>query len=213
MTTAASTSSRRPPLALVGLLVLLLTACTGRGGGQLPPDVGFPGSASFGFSFSCEDKGGVNPPTGQLRIQLSYAEHGTNLLGPPFSIHGVVDEIDPRVESMLCNGQEPPPDGNDLIFLGRYRLTSASEGFPRECSGTDITASSCRFEVVVGDGDRTLSPSAGDRFAITLSSETSTTTTDCPPLAGPVCYITAFPDASVLYARAGALSSGNLTVE
>ena len=66
-------------LAVVGILAVALTACTGRGGGQLPPDgVVFNGPASFGFSFSCEDKGGLNPPTGQLRIQLSYTDHGSN---------------------------------------------------------------------------------------------------------------------------------------
>ena len=48
------------------ILVVVLTACTGRGGGQLPPSAGFPGAAPFGFSFSCEDKGGLNPSTGQL---------------------------------------------------------------------------------------------------------------------------------------------------
>jgi hypothetical protein len=72
-----------------------LTACTGRGGGYLPPDGdAFTGPASFGFHFNCEDKGGINPPIGQLRIQLSYTDHGTNPLGDSFGIHGIVDKID-----------------------------------------------------------------------------------------------------------------------
>src|SRR3712207_7475627 len=44
----------------------------------------------------CEDKGGINPPTGQLRIQLSYKDRGTNVtnvIGSGFSIHGIVDTI------------------------------------------------------------------------------------------------------------------------
>ena len=55
----------------------------------------FTGPASFGFSFSCEDKGGMNPPTGRLRIQLSYTDHGSSPLGSSFSIHGTADKIDP----------------------------------------------------------------------------------------------------------------------
>src|SRR5215218_6743706 len=64
-------------LAAAGILAVLLTACTGSGGGYLPPGptasdtfptTVFTGKASFGFNFSCEDKGGLNPPTGQLRL-------------------------------------------------------------------------------------------------------------------------------------------------
>jgi hypothetical protein len=106
-------------LAAVGTLAVVLTSCTGVGGGYLPPGasvgsgVVFTGQASFGFTFSCEDKGGINPPTGQLRIQLSYTDHGSSvLLGAPFSIHGIVDKIDPVLESAICSGQNPPPGGN-----------------------------------------------------------------------------------------------------
>ena len=67
MKTGAPPARRRSLfLAAAGILAVVLTACTGRGGGQLPPSVGFTGAASFGFSFSCEDSGGINPPTGQL---------------------------------------------------------------------------------------------------------------------------------------------------
>jgi hypothetical protein len=120
-------------LAAAGILAVLLTACKGSGGGYLPPnEPGFTGPASFGFTFSCEDKGGVNPPTGQLRLQLSYTDQGTSqLLGAPFSIQGTADELDPVVESALCIDQNPPPGGNELIFLGRFRLTSSPPpGFP-----------------------------------------------------------------------------------
>ncbi len=139
MKTGAPSFRRRSLLlAGAGILAVVLTACTGRGGGYLPPGasvgsgVVFTGQASFGFSFRCEDKGGVNPPTGQLRIELAYTDHGTSLLlGAPFSIHGTVDKIDPVLESQICIGQNPPPGGSTLIFLGSYRPTRAAAiGFP-----------------------------------------------------------------------------------
>jgi hypothetical protein len=195
---------RLVPLAVAGILVVVLAACTGRGGGYLPPNEppGFTGPASFGFTFSCEDKGGVNPPTGQLRIQLAYTEHGTYVLaGAPFSIHGIVDTIDPVLESAICQGQDPPPGGNLLIFLGRYRLTSGSAPAGLGACPTRETPTSplCRFEVIVQDNDGNLAPSRGDHFSIKLSNVTSLTSE--------------FPDpTTVLYARAGYLAGGNLTV-
>src|SRR4029453_9839579 len=96
-------------LAAAGSLAVLLTACTGAGGGYLPPGptasdtfptTVFTAKAAFGFNFSCEDKGGLTPPTGQLRLQLTYTDHGTSrLLGEPFSIQGTADEPDPVLES------------------------------------------------------------------------------------------------------------------
>lgn len=194
-------------VAAAGILAVALTACTGRGGGQLPPDgVAFNGSATFGFSFSCEDKGGLNPPTGQLRIQLSYADRGSNSVNPvrsPFSIHGIVDTIDPVTESMICIGQNPPAgdDPNVLTFLGRYRLTSsAPAGFPATCaSGGTETMPLCRFEVIVRDNDTDGAPSTGDYFHIALSGGTAVKSTLDPAL--------------VFYTRGGVLSSGNLTVD
>src|SRR5512133_3397323 len=124
-------------LAAACVLAVVLTACTGRGGGQLPPSPGFSAAASFGFSFSCQDSGGINPPTGKLAIELSYTDHGTSLIGSPFSIHGTADVIDSVLESEICEGQNPPPGGNELIFLGRYRLTSsAPAGVPAACRDT-----------------------------------------------------------------------------
>jgi hypothetical protein len=185
-----------------------LTACTARGGGQLPPDnVRFNGAASFGFSFSCEDKGGINPPTGRLHIELSYTDHGTSPIGSPFSIHGIVDTIDPTLESMICIGQNPPPgDGKTLIFLGRYYLTSsAPAGFPSTCpTRKTATTPLCRFEVIVRDNDMNRAPSTGDYFQITLSSGT----------ASPVSPGDSQLDAgTVFYTRSGVLSAGNLTVD
>jgi hypothetical protein len=189
-------------LAAVGILAVALTACTGRGGGQLPPDgVLFKGAASFGFQFSCEDKGGLNTQTGQLRIELSYNDRGANPLGSSFTIHGTADTIDPVLESAICIGRNAPPGGNELIFLGRYRVTStAPQLFPSTCPTRDTqTAPSCRFEVIVRDNDGNGAPSPADYFQITLSSGTAITSELDP--------------ATVVYTRAGLLSSGNLTVE
>ena len=198
-------------LAAAGLLVVVLAACTGRGGGELPPSAGFTGPASFGFSFSCEDKGGLKPPTGQLRIQLAYVDHGSNPIGSSFSIHGTVDQVDPVLESAVCIDQNPPPPPeNQLIFLGRYRLTSSTPaGFPSTCPTQETTTSPlCRFEVIVQDNDGNLAPSTGDFFSIKLS----TVTASCAdPVPDPTC--SQLPPVTVFYARAGTLSSGNLTVD
>ena len=198
---------------VAGVLVASLAACTGRGGGYLPPgpstsDVSsgtvFTGQAPFGFDFSCEDKGGLNRPTGQLAIQLAYGDQGTSvLLGAPFSIHGVVDTIKPGDEwivSAICIGQNPPPGDNELIFLGRFRpTTSPPPGFPTSCPARETkTTPLCRFEVIVRDNDDSLTPSSGDFFSIQLSSATAVTSD--------------FETAPVFYARAGVLAGGNITV-
>jgi hypothetical protein len=202
-TVAPRVFRRSVVLAAAGVLAVMLTACTGSGGGYLPADeaAGFTGKASFGFNFSCEDKGGVNPPTGQLRIQLSYTDHGSNPIGSSFSIQGTADELDPVLESMFCIGQNPPPDGSELIFLGRYRPTSPPPaGFPQTCPKRETsTTPLCRFEVTVRDIDGDLEASKGDFFSIKLSSSTAVTDVLDP--------------ATVFYARAGYLESGNLTVK
>jgi hypothetical protein len=189
-------------LAAAGILAVVLTACTGRGGGELPPSVGFTGPASFGFSFSCEN--------GKLGIQLSYTDQGSNPIGSSFSIHGTVDQVDPVLESAVCiDHNPPPPPENQLIFLGRYRLTSSPPaGFPSTCPTQETSTSPlCRFEVIVQDNDRNLAPSMGDFFSIKLS----TVTASCAdPIPDPTCSL--LPPVTVFYARAGTLSSGNITV-
>jgi hypothetical protein len=204
MKTGASRFFRRSTLlAAAGILAMVLTACTGRGGGQLPPQSPiFNGPASFGFSFSCEDKGGLNPPTGRLGIELAYIDHGSNPIGSSFAIHGTVDTIDPVLESAVCIGQNPPPGGNELIFLGRYSLTSSPPaGFPPTCPRRETkTTPLCRFEVIVRDNDMNRAPSPGDFFSIKLSTVTDK-------------LVSEFPPATVFYARAGLLSAGNLTVD
>ena len=185
-----------------GLLVVALAGCTGRGGGYLAPAAPlFAGEASFGFSFSCERSSNSvspNPPGGRLRIELSYTDHGANPLGAAFSIHGDVDQIDPVLESMICIGQNPPP--NELIFLGTYRAsTSAPAGFPTSCPAKETaTTPLCHFEVIVRDNDLSRSPSKGDAFSIRLSSATVVSSQLDPT--------------TVFYVRAGLLAGGNLTV-
>jgi hypothetical protein len=201
-------------LAAVCVLAVVLTACTGRGGGQLPAKNGFTGAASFGFSFSCEDKGGINKQTGKLNIELSYNDKGSNTIGSnsvssPFGIHGTVDALQPVVESAVCSGQVPPPEPEllpgQLIFLGRYRLTSGSPSSLNACP-TSETTTMCRFEVDVTDNDKSQTPSQGDTFKITLSNV-------------PVSCNGSFPascsqlPAGPAYTRGGTLSSGNLTVD
>jgi hypothetical protein len=191
-------------LAIAGILLAVLTACTGTGGGYLPPDgTVFTGQAPFGFTFSCEDKGGPNPPTGKLAIELAYSDLGrSQFFGAPFSIHGIVDRIDPVVESAACIGQNPPPGGTTLIFLGRYRLTSSPPpNFPSTCPARETkTTPLCRFEVIVKDNDGDVKPSPGDFFSIKLSTVTDPNVTE-------------FGDTTVVYARAGLLAGGNITVK
>lgn len=187
---------------LAGLTMAMVAACTGRGGGYLPPaSPVFAGQASIGFTFSCQDAGGINPPTGKLAIELAYGDKGTNPLGGPFGIHGIVDTIDPIVESAICIGKNPPPGGNELIFLGRFNPTGRTPaGYPATCPKSQkSTTPSCRFEVVVRDNDGNLAPSKGDYFQIRLSSATAVTS-DLDPT-------------TVFYARAGLLAGGNITVK
>jgi hypothetical protein len=170
----------------------------------LPPTAEFTGPASFGFTFSCERSSqstNLNPPTGQLRTQLSYTEHGTYLpAGSPFTIHGIVDELDPILESAFCIGQNPPPGENELIFLGRYRPTASAPAGLEACPRRETpTTALCRFEVIVRDNDQNLGPSTGEFFSIKLSSATV--------LEGEL------DPATVVYARAGLLERGNLTVK
>jgi predicted small lipoprotein YifL len=203
-------------LAMVGILLAVLTACTGKGGGYLPPNepAGFTGQAPFGFTFSCEDKGGINPPTGKLSIELAYADQGTNPtnpIGSSFGIHGIVDTINPpELESLVCSGQIPPPEplpSNVLIFLGRYRLTSGSpSGFPSTCPARETKSTPlCRFEVEVHDNDGNLKPSKGDFFSIQLSNDAG--------CAEGEFGCSALVPGSVVYARAGVLAGGNITVK
>jgi hypothetical protein len=193
-------------LPTIAVVAALLAACSGYGGGWLPPAVGFPGQATMGFTFDCERNAKTvnqNPPTGRLHIELAYLEQGTSpLLLGGFGIHAVADVIDPALQSAVCIGQDPPPDGQTLIFLGRYWLTSSPPaGFPASCSMTRSSKDNCRFEVQVKDNDLNHAPSAGDYFSIQLSTQVCSTTDCLTQLTAPV-----------FYTRAGLLGGGNITV-
>jgi hypothetical protein len=186
-------------LAAACIFALVLTACTGKGGGYLPPQApAFTGQASFGFTFSCAK--------GDLKIELSYNDKGGNLLGSPFGIHGIVDKVDPIKESEFCIDDNPPVPPNQITFLGRYYLTSsAPPHFPPSCAKSETSTSPlCRFEVTVQDNDKSLSPTPGDFFKITLSTGTCASPTDlsCTNLSG-----------NLFYTRAGYLAGGNITVD
>jgi hypothetical protein len=197
MKSGTSFIRRFVPLAVAGILVVVLAACTGRGGGYLPPQLGFTGQASFGFTFACE--------RGELKIELSYNDQGSNPLGSSFGIKGTADVVDPVVESAVCIDENPPTPPNALTFLGRYRLTSGSPAlFPTTCKTTTPV---CRFEVHVEDNDQNMAPSPGDFFSIRLS----TATAPCP--SDPLDFTCSqLPPLSVFYTRAGHLAGGNLTV-
>ena len=193
-------------LAAACMLALVLTACTGKGGGYLPPQSPlFKGQASFGFTFSCEK--------GDLKIQLDYTDKDRNPLGSSFGVHGIVDVFDPVLESAVCIDEDPPPEsefGNQLIFLGRYRVTSGAPAKLSTCPKTESSTSPlCRFEVTVRDNDQNFAPSPGDYFSIKLSTSTTTPCNSYPP--DPDC--SQLPDASVVYTRAGLLAGGNIIVK
>jgi predicted small lipoprotein YifL len=199
---ASSYFRRSVMLAAACILAVVLTACTGKGGGYLPPQGTFTGQASFGFTFSCEK--------GDLKTELSYNDKGSNAINPissSFGIHGIVDRVEPVLQSAVCIDENPPPPPeNQLIFLGRYYLTSsAPAGFPSTCPTRETSTSPlCRFQVIVQDNDGSMSPSQGDFFSITLSTATGTCTDfSCSQL----------PPTSVVYTRAGYLAGGNITVK
>jgi hypothetical protein len=192
-------------VAAAGILAVMLTACTGRGGGYLPPQKPvFTGQAAFGFTFSCQN--------GDLKIELAYTDKGSNPLGSSFGIHGIVDSIAPVEESEFCIGENPPPPppseefGNQLIFLGRYRVISGSPSKLGACPTRETTTSPlCRFEVIVRDNDEDFAPSPGDYFSIKLSTGTCIDPTD------PKC--SGLPVGTVFYTREGFLAGGNITVK
>ena len=98
---ASSYFRRSVMLAAACILAVVLTACTGKGGGYLPPQG--PGSPARPRSASRSAA-----QKGDLKIELSYNDKGSNPLGSPFGIHGIVDRIDPVLESEICIGENPP---------------------------------------------------------------------------------------------------------
>jgi hypothetical protein len=57
-----------------------------------------PFEETMKLTFNCQDSSGLNPPTGQLKIEPSYTDHGSNALGSSYGIRGIVDKIDPVLD-------------------------------------------------------------------------------------------------------------------
>ena len=157
-------------LAAIGVLVAVLTACTGRGGGYLPPERAFRCSTARRRSASPSAASASPAARTRIRRPVSSASSSptTNTATTSRSARrsgstGSSTSIDPVLESAICIGQNPPPGGNELIFLGRYRPTSAPPaGFPATCPTRETkTTPLCRFEVIVRDNDGEPRPVAG----------------------------------------------------
>ena len=105
--------------------------------------------------------------------------------------------MDPVLESQCCISQNPPPPENQLIFLGRYRQIAGPPGIFQTCRRARrrprrYAASSHRA------GQRPKPDSvAGDFFSIKLSNS---------------IVLSSSSTLTVLYARAGYLAGGNVTV-
>lgn len=190
-------------------LGMVLTSCSGRGGGQLGPSplTGYAGAANIGFTFTC-DPTNTDPTRSinlaRLHISLEYQDKDTNLFGSSFGIHGEADAFDQYAVNAICSD---PFNGalsnSEIQFDGVYTVRSGSG--PNRYSADTCrqstmtfatlgTVAGCRFTVYVKDnGDGKASP--GDDVSITLFGGASTT------------------DPTPLYSRAGKLVSGNAQVD
>ena len=129
---------------------------------------GFTGQASFGFTFSCEK--------GDLKIELSYNDKGSK----PDSARrsGFMGSSTASTQCwspQICIGENPPPPPeNQLIFLGRYCLTSsAPSGFPSTCpKQRDVDHAAVPLRGHRAGQRPELTPSPGDFFSIKLSTAT-----------------------------------------
>ena len=178
--------------AVAGILVVVLAACTGRGGGYLPPQP----------ACSLVRRRSASRSAARTATSRSSSPTTTRAATPSARRSG---SMGPSTRSTRCwnlrsvSARTRLPAGNQLIFLGRYRLTSsAPSGFPAACK---TTTPLCRFEVIVQDNDRNLTPSPGDFFSIKLS----TVTAPCP--SDPLISRAATPSPDRVL-RAGRLSGG-----
>ena len=189
-------------LAGIGVLVAVLTACTGRGADTCRlTSVAFTGPASFGFTLQLRGQGRREPADrSAAHPALLQRTRQQPRIGSPFGIHGIVDMIDPVLESMICIGQNPPPGGKELIFLGRYRpTTSAPAGFPKSCPTRRRRPTAVPFR-----GHR-----AGQRQEPARRRRATSSRSRCrAPRQSP----SDLDPATVFYTRAGLLEGGNLTV-
>ena len=141
-------------LAAACILAVVLTACTGKGGGYLPPQKpgvhrpgavrlhvqlreGWPESAKIELAYN--DKGAATRSVRRLEFTASSTRL-TRCWNPQFALA--------RIHR---------PGRNQPIFLGRYSQTSSAPAvFPSTCPERNETTSLCRFEVIVQDNDNNL---------------------------------------------------------
>ncbi len=195
-------------LAAACMLALVLTACTGKGGGYLPPSAGFTGQASFGFTFSCEK--------GDLKIELSYNDKGSNL------------QSSARRSGFMASSTGRPSGLNPRPVLARTRLLRREQADLLGPLLPDVVgAVGLSIDVPqAGDVDLAAMPLRGHRAGQRPEHEpvhrATSSRSSCPrnfahtTIARPKsssCVITEFPTASVVYARAGFLAGGNITVK
>lgn len=184
---------------------LLSTGCQARGGGWLSPNaayVGDPktgnatvyatysGKATFGFTFTCEDRQNGKVA---VRAELEYKDEAlstfepfealrtlTNPAGkltlPSVALHGVTDLMELNVGAgKTCADQEAVysavfPDPSAAVFKGYY-WTKTNEP-TAICNRELLDEAVCRFEIIVDDVSEpgSLGPTAdqADSFAIDI---------------------------------------------
>lgn len=98
-TTVARVARRSAVGVLLVGAALLLSACTARGGGQIgeplsgEPVAVYSGQATFGFTFTCELKGGKAVIRGQLEYHDKAPSTVRGVGFPAIALHGVVDPL------------------------------------------------------------------------------------------------------------------------
>jgi len=160
--------------------VLLLGACTARGGGQLgaPLDGGpvsvFGDKATFGFTFTCAMEG--DKPV--IRGQLEYHDKAPSTVGgvgfPAIDLHGVVDPmfkaIDPMtgreitVNVTTCEAVAQVFPGSAL-FKGTYTPQELDPAIPDALERGQFTVQV--FDQ--GEPGRSVGEITGDSFSIKLT--------------------------------------------
>lgn len=144
---------------LAAVLGFALTSCSGRGGGRLGEPLegspSFDGPATFGFTFTCEVKGGK----AVIRGQLEYHDDAAD-----YDLHGVVDPLFTTVAT--CEAAAEQLNGLPVVqFEGEYRPQNMDPAMPDDLERG-------RFNVQVfdqGEPGRTNGDITGDSFSIALA--------------------------------------------
>jgi hypothetical protein len=184
--------ARRLGVAVLALAALLaLGACRATGGGYLPPQVGFPGKAEFGFNFTCEVE--TEKKRAVIRGTITYQDDPSPMAPEGVKLHGTVDPLFIELTEPV-GGVDPTCENADVLaqiegvpyarFQGEYRSEDGTLPAPYEQG---------RFQVDVFDrGEPSLD---GDSFHISLTGNEE------PDFQAPV------------YDRFGFIEGGNIQVE